>query len=278
VPTDAPGAAATRRLEKVLNMEFPSRVVACSGGIDSLVLATIAHRSDATGTVVAHAVTPAVPADCTARVMAYAEREGWDLEVVRPREFEDERYLSNPTDRCYYCKTHLYTALEEISRSSFGPRSATTLSGANVDDLGDYRPGLLAALEHRVRHPYVEAGLHKADVRAIARGLGLAEADIPSSPCLASRLYTGTRVRAVTLQAVYSGEEILRLLTGVSVARCRVRGKEVLVEVPEADRPLVTESVLAAVARAMSAVSPELVAVSLDDRPYRAGRAVLRVS
>jgi uncharacterized protein len=270
-------AGALDRLERSLRSEVASRIVACSGGIDSLVLATVAHRADPGRTVVAHTVTPAVPSECTARVMAYAAREDWDLEIVRSREFDDERYLSNPTDRCYYCKTHLYTAIAELAATASGKQAAVILSGANVDDLGEYRPGLLAAAEHRVRHPYIEAGLGKAEVRAIARHLGLADAELPASPCLASRLYTGTRVRQDTLRAVDAGEAVLRQMAGVVVARCRVRGIDVFVEVPEDDRDKVTGTVLAAVARVMTAISPEIGRVSLDERPYRAGRAILPI-
>jgi uncharacterized protein len=269
-------STATERLRQALS-DVPSRIVACSGGIDSLVLATVAHLADPGRTVVAHTVTPAVPTDGTGRVMAYAVREGWQLEVVRSKEFDDERYLRNPTDRCYYCKTHLYTAISDIASAATGWRAATILSGANVDDLGEYRPGLLAAAEHDVRHPYIEAGLGKADVRAIARQLGLPDAELPASPCLASRLYTGTRVSAERLRAVEAGEAVLRQLAGINVARCRVRGAEVLVEVPEDARDMVTEDVLAAVARAMAAISPVLGRVSLDDRPYRAGQAILSI-
>jgi uncharacterized protein len=272
-----PDVGALDRLERILRRQVPRRIVACSGGIDSLVLATVAHRADPGHTMVAHTVTPAVPSEGTARVMAYAAREGWNLEVVRPAEFDDERYLTNPTDRCYYCKTHLYTGISMIGSIKTGMQAARILSGANLDDLGEYRPGLLAAEEHSVGHPYIEAGLGKADVRAIARHLSLADAELPASPCLASRLYTGTRVTAERLQAVEVGEAVLRQLAGVDVARCRIRGDEVLVEVADADRTKVTIAVLDAVARAMSAICPTLRGVSLDGRPYRAGRAILQV-
>jgi uncharacterized protein len=255
--------------------DVPSRVVACSGGIDSLVLATVAHRAAPDHTVVAHTVTPAVPTDATARVVAYAACEGWRLELVRSTEFDDERYLTNPTDRCYYCKSHLYDAIAELSSTA---GDAIIISGANVDDLGEYRPGLRAAEQRGVRHPYIEASLGKADVRAIAHHLGLPDADLPASPCLASRLYTGTRVTAERLQAVQAGEAVLRQLAAIEVARCRVRGDEVLVEVPDVDRPRITGAVLDAVAGVMTAINPTLGSVSLDDRPYRAGRAFLRVS
>ena len=90
---------------------------------------------------------------------------------MRSREFEDERYLSNPTDRCYFCKTNLYDAIEEIAGAGFAGAGAVVPSGANMDDLGEYRPG--PAAEHAVRHPYIEAGISKTDIRAIARGLGV---------------------------------------------------------------------------------------------------------
>jgi uncharacterized protein len=266
-------SSALERLRHAL-LDVPSRVVACSGGIDSLVLATVAHRAAPDRTLVAHTVTPAVPADATARVVAYAHREGWPLELVRSTEFDDERYLSNPTDRCYYCKSHLYDAIATIATWADGAR---VVSGANVDDLGEYRPGLLAAEQRGVRHPYIQAALGKADVRAIAQQLHLPEATLPASPCLASRLYTGTRVTTERLRAVEAGEALLRQLATVEVARCRIRGDEVLVEIADDDRPKVTAAVLAAIAQVMTAISPTLRTVSLDDRPYRAGRAVLRV-
>ena len=257
---------------------YPARIVACSGGIDSLVLATLAHRAAPEQTIVAHTVTPAVPGPGTARVVAFAEREGWNLELVRSSEFDDERYLSNPADRCYYCKSNLYDAISTLQGSTSAPTDAVILSGANTDDLGEYRPGLIAADEHAVHHPYVEAGWGKADIRSAARDLGLAEADLPASPCLASRLYTGTRVTASRLQAVEVGEALVTQLTGVAIVRCRIREANVSIEVRGEDRHHIDPSVIAAVRTAMTSVEPELIDVSLDDDDYRAGRSFLRVS
>lgn len=241
-----------------------------------MVLAVVAHRAEPTRTVVAHTVTAAVPAEATARVVHYASVEGWRLELVRSNEFDDERYLANPVDRCYFCKTNLYDALDDIAgdRSVEGP---VVLSGANTDDLGEYRPGLRAAAEHNVRHPYLEAEIAKADIRAIARELGLDVAELPASPCLASRLYTGTRVSAERLRAVEVGEATVRQLAGLATVRCRIREDDVLVEVPEADRILITAEVLRAAGRAMQAVLPTLRDPELDGRPYRAGQAILQV-
>ena len=256
-------------LHRVLE-EIPTRIVACSGGIDSLLLATVAHRGAPRGTVVAHAVTPAVPAAATARVIERAEAENWKLELVRSKEFDDERYLANPRNRCYFCKSHLYAAIRELKT----PEGSTMLSGANIDDLGEYRPGLVAAEENAVRHPYVEAGLGKADIRGIARRLGLDFAELPASPCLASRLYTGTAVTATRLRSIEVGEDLLRMLTGIDVVRCRLREDVVLIEVTADDHALVTDGVMKRVAAAMRRIEPSLRGAFLDDRPYRPGRAL----
>jgi uncharacterized protein len=257
-------------------------VIACSGGIDSLTLATVAHRAARGHTRVVHTVTPAVPAEATARVTAYSEREGWHLELVRSGEFDDERYLANPTDRCYFCKTNLYDAIDAtiggIAGSAPPGSSAVVLSGANTDDLGEYRPGLSAAEEHAVAHPYIEAGLAKSDIREIARELALEHAELAASPCLASRLYTGTRVTPERLRAVEVGEAAIRALTGADVCRCRIRGDEVLIEVPDQQRDRITAAVLGAVATAMCTVCPSINDVSLDPQPYRSGRAILQVT
>jgi uncharacterized protein len=269
--------AALSRLEAVLE-SVPRRVVACSGGIDSVLLATVAHRANPESTVVAHTVTPAVPGADTGRVVAAAAEEGWQLQLVRSREFDDERYLGNPTNRCFFCKSHLYTALDELVACLDTSDPVTVLSGTNVDDLGEYRPGLQAAAEHGVRHPFIEAAMGKSDIRAVAESLGLSVAGLPASPCLSSRFYTGTRINPVRLHAVEVGEAALRQATGIDVVRCRVRGDEVLVETPLAERRRVTAAHLAVVADAMRAVDPELASVRLDESPYRPGRAVLEIA
>jgi len=261
------------RLHRVLE-GMPTRIVACSGGVDSLLLATVAHRAAPSETVVAHAVTPAVPSAATARVIERAQTENWTLQLVRSKEFDDERYLANPRNRCYFCKSHLYAAIRELRT----PDGSTMLSGANTDDLGEYRPGLIAAKENGVRHPYIEAGLGKDDIRAIARKLGLNFAELPASPCLASRLYTGTPVTPSRLRSIEVGEDLLRMLTGIDVVRCRLREDIVLIEVTADDHALVTGQVIERVAAAMRQVEPSLRGIFLDDKPYRPGRALAVVT
>ena len=220
--TLGPGAALARlrsRLETV-----PKPAVAVSGGVDSMTLAVITHRTHGPCARILHALSPAVPPDATARVRAYAAREGWRLEVLDAGEMVDARYLANPVNRCYFCKTHLYEAMGQRT-------SGTLLSGTNLDDLGDYRPGLVAAKEHQVRHPYVEASIDKRGVRAIAASLGLHDlAELPAAPCLSSRVETGIRIEARLLEAIDDCEKALRTMLSPRVLRCRLRRDRIEVE------------------------------------------------
>lgn len=259
-------------LQTVLATIAP-RVIACSGGIDSLLLATVAHRQRPDATLVAHAVSPAVPGEATARVESWAAREGWNLEIVTSGEFRSEAYLSNPVNRCYHCKSNLYDSLDQLAATTGA--GATLLSGANLDDLGEYRPGLIAAAENGVRHPFVEAQIDKAMIRAIARHLRLPFAELPASPCLASRLYTGTRVTQQRLRAVEAGELLIRERTGIGVVRCRLRENDMVVEVGSDHRHHIVRELLDEVLAAARAGDPAIASVELDPEPYRAGRAFL---
>jgi uncharacterized protein len=259
--------------------DHPRRIIACSGGVDSLLLADVAHQSAPGTTLVAHSVTPAVPRAATERVRRTAAALGWELRLVESAELSDDRYLANPVDRCFFCKTNLYDELDRIVAHLAGANDGWTLmSGANVDDLGEYRPGLIAAAEHDVRHPYVEAGLGKPDIRALAATRSRDWHDLPAAPCLASRLYTGTPVTPGLLRAVEEGEITARRLTGLEVLRCRVRDSEVVVEVLGNGRASVTTVVLDAVLAAMRAHAPQLSTIDLDPEPYAPGRAFVQLS
>ena len=134
------------RLEATLR-SFEHAAVAVSGGVDSMTLATLANRLlGRTRVAMIHAVSPAVPPEASERVRRFADSEGWDLIVLDAGETKDPRYVSNPVNRCYFCKTHLYDAISDLS-------DRPILSGANTDDLGEYRPGLDAARERRVAIP-----------------------------------------------------------------------------------------------------------------------------
>jgi uncharacterized protein len=202
--------------------------VAVSGGIDSLTLAAVAAASMGPRVRMFHSKTDSVPAEATARTRALAAQRGWDLAVIDAREFARPEYLANPVDRCFYCKQSLYA---EIARHT----DATVLSGANADDLGDYRPGLEAARAARVRHPYVEAGIDKSTIRAIAREIGLGElSELPASPCLSSRVETGIRIEAPTLRRIEAAETAVRpFVPATAAVRCRVRAGGIVIEIEE---------------------------------------------
>jgi len=187
---------------------LPRAAVAVSGGVDSMTLAFLAGRWLGPRAEMLHAVSPAVPAAATARVEAHAARHGWRLRLIDAGEFADPDYLSNPVNRCYFCKRNLYAA---IDAAVAGAGNAVMLSGANTDDLGDYRPGLDAAREAAVRHPYIEAGIDKPTIRIIARRFGLADLHaLPAAPCLASRLQTGLAVTGARLAFVAEAEQVLQ--------------------------------------------------------------------
>lgn len=191
--------------------------IAVSGGVDSMTLAHAAHRLLRPSSVtILHSATPAVQTDATARVRDHADRFGWDLRVIDAGEFADPDYLRNPINRCYFCKSNLYAV---IRRETDGPIA----SGTNLDDLGDYRPGLKAAEEKNVCHPFIEAGCTKADVRHIAREFGLDDvSELPAQPCLASRIETGLRVTPDDLRFVELVERRLAETDPSAIIRCRV--------------------------------------------------------
>ena len=258
------------RIMSVLDRIGPM-VVACSGGIDSTLLAWIAHRQLDVPVTVAHAISPAVPPEATDRVKALANEEGWDLQIVQSGEFADEEYLSNPVNRCYFCKSNLYSSLQEIE-SRLAERG-TIVSGANLNDLGEYRPGLDAAAESNVRHPWIEAEFSKEDIRELARTFDLPFAELPASPCLASRLYTGTRVTASRLKAVHVAETLVKDRTRLDVVRCRLDEDKMLIEVPSDHRSMIDPALLKDVSLSIAAIEPAISNVELDELPYEPGRA-----
>ena len=249
--------------------------VAVSGGVDSMTLAVVAHRTLGDSATMLHAVSAAVPADATQRVERYARREGWRLERIDAGELLDARYVANPVNRCYFCKTNLYSTIAPLAGAG-----TTVVSGTNTDDLGDFRPGLAAAAEHAVRHPYVECGIDKSAVRAIAARLGLDDlAELPAAPCLSSRVETGITIDPVVLKAVDACERLVRAATGAATVRCRVRRDAVVVELDESalaalDSPRRAE-LAGEIGERMTAAG---VSRTLRFEPYRMGSAFLRPS
>ena len=266
------GESRTAALERVI--ETIGRVaVAVSGGVDSMTLAVVAHRVLGASATMVHAVSPAVPADATERVERYARREGWRLVRIDAGELLDARYVANPVNRCYFCKTNLYSTIASLAGAG-----VTIVSGTNTDDLGDFRPGLAAAAEHSVRHPYVECGIGKPAIRAIATWLGLDDlAELPAAPCLSSRVETGIAIDPEVLKAIDACERLVRDVTGAATVRCRVRRDAVVVELDDtalADLEAPRRAALAGeVDERMTAAGVSRV---LRFEPYRMGSAFLR--
>lgn len=256
-----------------LLQDFSKNVaVAVSGGIDSLTLATIAGRCPL-GCDMFHAVSPAVPPEATARVRDFAAREGWRLHLIDAGEFARAEYIANPVNRCFYCKQSLYGAITAIAANT----SAQIVSGTNLDDLQEYRPGLDAARDHGVRHPFAELGVAKADIRSMARVLGLHEiADLPSSPCLSSRVETGICITPAVLRLIHAAESAVRACISANSVRCRVRERGIVLEIDALSLSQLTAEQKCDIAQTVGSIfasAGEAPTISLA--PYRVGSAFL---
>jgi pyridinium-3,5-biscarboxylic acid mononucleotide sulfurtransferase len=241
--------------------------LAVSGGVDSMTLAHVASRFSRARTTMFHATGPAVPAAARGRVEMHAERYGWPLVLLDAGEQADPAYRANPVDRCYYCKSNLYARIRQATRDDIA-------SGTNRDDLDDFRPGLRAAVERDVVHPYVDAGIGKADVYALASLLGLDDLErLPAQPCLASRVETGIAIAADDLAFIDEVESLLSAQLGrEAVLRCRVTHAGIVIELGAA-----LESDAAGFARDIGAGACRRDGrVFAGVRPYARGSAFLR--
>lgn len=192
-------------------------IVAYSGGVDSTCLLALAARAGGDKVLGAIADSPSLPRAALQQALDVATQIGARVEVVKTAEFENEDYLANPPNRCYFCKAELFTRLEDIARE----RGYKTIAyGENADDSADLRPGSRAAAEFQVLAPLKAAGLTKAEVREISLELGLPTHDAPAQPCLSSRIPHGTRVTSDALAMVEEGEELVRSL-GFKIFRVR---------------------------------------------------------
>lgn len=192
--------------------------VAFSAGVDSTVVARAAHLACGDNAVAVTAVTPSLASGEKEEAERLAERIGIRHRIIQTREFENPDYLRNAPNRCYFCKTELYTQLEG-RQAELGVD--VIVNGANLDDRGDHRPGMQAANEHAVRSPLIEAGLDKNDVRELARHWDLPVWDKPATPCLSSRIAYGVEVTEERVQRVDEAEQFLKREFGLREFRVR---------------------------------------------------------
>jgi len=238
-----------------------------SGGVDSTLLLRVAVDVLGPANVLAViADTPSLPRREFAEALHLAEGMGATCIVVDPDELSDPNYAANPADRCYFCKKHLFERIAEVAADK---GFVCTLDGNNADDVGDYRPGRRAAQELGVKSPLMEAGLTKAEIRALSARAGLPTADKPAMACLASRIPYGTPVTSEALAQVERAEEALR---EAGFVQCRVRhhGEVARIEVAVSAMPRLLEDALReGVVRSVKRAGYRY--VTLDLQGYRTG-------
>ena len=228
--------------------QFPKVAIAFSGGVDSTVVCKAAVLSDAQTVVAITGDSPAVPAGEVENCRILAAEMGCSHVVIATHEGDDANYIQNSGDRCFWCKSELYQQIEawvstqtSIDANQESPTQWTILNGTNIDDLGDYRPGLKSADQHGVVSPLVKCEINKQDVRALAKHWQLPVWNKPAGPCLASRIAPGESVTPKKLQMIDAAERFLRE-HGFDIVRVRFHtGKIARIEVPRDRLPTLFE-------------------------------------
>ena len=221
------------RLERLRGLlaEFERVAVAYSGGVDSTLVLKVAHDVLGDNVLAVTAVSASMPHYERSAAEDVAREIGVRVAWVQTHEVGDERYVANPPNRCYFCKTDVY---DELLKAAAREGFALLLDGTNADDVGDVRPGRKAAREHGVRSPLQEVGFTKEEIRLAARELGLPNWNLPSAPCLSSRVPYGTRITPEVLGQIGRGEWVLRE-RGFREVRVRHHGTVARLEVPISD-------------------------------------------
>lgn len=242
--------------------------VAFSGGVDSALVAKAAALACGANAIAVTGVSPSLASGELETAKAVASKIGIHHEIIRTEEFSVPGYQANAGDRCYYCKTELYTELESV-RDRF--QVDVVCNGANLDDQGDHRPGMRAASEHHIRSPLIEAGFTKDDVRALAKEWNVPVWDKPASPCLSSRLAYGVTVTPERVRRVDAAERYLRESLGLRELRVRLEQNELArIEVPiDALGRLVDESFRSGLVERMRELGFKY--VTLDLQGFRSG-------
>ena len=242
-----------------------SAIVAFSGGVDSSLVAAVAARVLSDRALAVTAVSPALADGELEGARRVARAIGIAHEAIYTDELAREGYRRNGSDRCYHCKSELYDRLGALAAVR---GFEAVFSGANLDDLGDWRPGLEAATEHGVRHPLVEAGFAKRHVRTLARELAIPSAHKPAMPCLASRLPFGTEVTPEILAQVDHAERGLKAL-GFRELRVRHLGSTARVELGADDLPRALREARAEIERTV--MEAGYASVEIDLEAFRSG-------
>lgn len=266
-PEDADLSADQKELRLLEQLtEFPSVIVALSGGADSAYLAWAAHRAMGRNALSVTALSPSYSAHDRSVVEEFVRQLGVRHEFIETHEMENPKYRANAADRCYFCKDELFSALDAMAQQR---GVAVVAYGVNADDTLDFRPGHRAATEHRVLAPLLDAGLRKAEIRLLSQRAGLPTWDRPASACLASRLPYGTEVTSERLGLVERGEAALRDL-GFRQFRVRLHETLARVEIAPDELPrAMSPEVAAAIAARLKAAGFTYVALDLEG--YRQG-------
>ena len=246
--------------------------IATSGGIDSMLLAFIAHQAIGEQARIIHSTSAAVPSADAQRITSYANRYHWNLTLITSDEINNPDYKNNPVNRCYYCKSCLFTRMTAL-------QSGPIVTGTNLDDLGDYRPGLIAARENNVYQPYVELSITKQHIRQIADHLSLDDLkDLPASPCLASRIETGIAIDQHELSLVDRVENMVKATLQTDIVRFRIGHTHNEIQLnPQLCQTLPDQQKEALVARISTVLTAKLSERPIRVTDYRQGSAFIGI-